>query len=243
MRTYTAVDGCPRHQDEDHDLWLLTEQDCDLDQTLDSDTDRLFELRAVREHAGDIPSNIVGAEVRIDDTHCLKAMDHAVKVTATWLMANVENRVDTAEKRRREIKTWLGYRYDRPAVPKEFVEIHKRIQSLAKAKRGKPDPNKPAQLEENWTKINLKKVRDVFVAYERAQQNGKIRASLIAIANSQDSVPEVQEWMERIRDGVLGDEVFVISDVTAEDVDGTSLSVPEKAFSIYADTHSLQTAT
>ena len=170
-------------------------------------------------------------------------MDHTVKVTAAWLSAHIAHRKDTAKIRRREVKTWLGYRYDRPAVPEEFLQIHSRIADLAKAKRGKPDPGKPTQLPENWPKISLKKVRDVFVAYEPALQNGKIRASLSAIANNPNDVDEIQEWIERVRDGVAEDDAFVIADVTAADTDGTPISVLEKAFSLYGDAHSLQTAT
>lgn len=232
-----------QNQDVEHDVWLLAEQDCDLNQTEDSDIEALFELRAVRTHDRDVPSGIIGSRVRIDDTRCIVAMDHTVKVTAAWLTANAIHREKPAEERRREIKTWLGFRYDRPAVPKEFVPIHKRIGILAKSNRGKPDPSKPQQLRENWPKLSLSKVRDVLVAYEQALQNGKVRASLIAIASNPDDVDEVQEWLERIRDAVREDEAFVISDVTAADTDGTPISVLEKAFALFGDAHSLQTAT
>jgi hypothetical protein len=138
-RIYSNLNDESAYQDIKHDLWLLAEQDCDLAQTSDDDTEKLFELRAVRNHDGDVPSSIVGAKVRIDNDRCIVAMDLIAKVTATWLTNNVSSRTDLDGSRRRQIKTWLGYRYDRPAVPQQFVDAHARIKALAHGKRSIPD--------------------------------------------------------------------------------------------------------
>jgi hypothetical protein len=237
------VDGDFCSVDIEHDLWLLAEQDCDLDQTTDTDTEKLFELRAVRQHTGDVPSNIVGTRVRIDEHCCLNAMDHTTKVTAAWLTANIKKRQNIPAQRRRYVKTWLGYRYDRPAVPKQFVKAHERIRNLAKLERGKPDPQKPEQKKENREKVNLEKLRDVFVSYEELDSSGKVRCSLNAITKHVDDIAEIEQWMERIRDAVEDAEALIIVEVIVADPENTPISLLEKAFSIYADAHSLETAT
>lgn len=82
-QVHTIEDGVPRTKDLVHDLWLLTEQDCDLAQADEKDTNRVFELRAVREHDGDIPSGITGSRMRINRTQCLHALDISAKVSAS----------------------------------------------------------------------------------------------------------------------------------------------------------------
>jgi hypothetical protein len=117
-----VIDGNTHAVDVNHHLWLLSEQDCDLAQTLEDDSEKLFELRTIRSHGGDVPSAITGAKARIDRTACLVAMDVSTKVTARRLTANVANRTVMPAERRTAIKTWLGFRYDRPAVPDEALQ-------------------------------------------------------------------------------------------------------------------------
>ena len=137
------------------------------------------------------------------------------------------------------MKTWLGYRYDRPAVPTQFVEIHKRIQNLAKSERAKREKN---VAQKDWLRLDLGRVRDLLVGYEEANGQGKVRAQLYAIAKAEQDVPDLQAWVERIRDAVGEGEPFIVVTVEAMDPDNTPISLLETAFSVYGEAHSLTKA-
>lgn len=178
--------------------------------------------------------------MRINGTECLHALDVTVRVSAAWLADNYGNAVAVDPDTRREVKTWLGFRYDRPAVPTQFVDVHKRIQNLAKSERAKREKNVAAK---NWWRLDLGKVRDLLVGYEEAEGQGKVRAHLYAIAKAAPDVADIQAWVERIRDAVGKDEAFIIVTAEAMDPDNTPISLLETAFSVYGDSHSLAKAT
>jgi hypothetical protein len=222
------IDGKTEAIDVAHGRWFLSEQDCDLSQTLEDDSEKLFELRAIRSHGGDVPSAITGAKARIDRTTCLVAMDLSTKVTARWLTVNVANRTVIPPERRAAIKTWLGFRYDRPAVPDEFTSAHRRLLALAKQER---------------RDFNFTPLRDVFVGYERSATAGEAVANIYAVLEDDSGVAAAQSWLARIRDTVSPTESFIVGEVVAAAIQDTPLNLPEIAFSLYADRHSLATAT
>jgi hypothetical protein len=238
-QVYTIEDGVQRTSELVHGLWLLAEQDCDLAQTDVGDIAKQFELRAVRYHEGDIPRGITGGRMRINATQCVHALDIVTKVTATWLAANFENAISVDPETRREVKTWMGYRYDRPAVPAAISKIHTRIQKLAKFARTEPQQN---VAQKNWSRLDLGKVRDLLVGYEETAGQGKVRANLYAIAKEERDVVELQAWVERIRDAVEDTEPFIVFMVDARDPDNTPISLLETAYSVYGDSHSLTKA-
>ena len=239
MQVHTVKDGIVQIDNVVHDLWLLTEQDCDLDQTEEDDVEKIFELRAVRGHAGNIPSGIKGSQVRIDDTRCLNATDIVAKVKASWLTKNKGAKSDIDPDTRREIKTWLGYRYDRPAVPKQFESVHGRIQKLSRSERA---IRVEGISEAKWQRLDMAKVRDLLVGYEHPDPMRKIIGYITAIAKKTSDVPELQRWVERIRDAVKEDEVFIIADADAVDTESASLFLLEANFSVYGDAHSIDKA-
>jgi hypothetical protein len=155
-------------------------------------------------------------------------MDASTKVTAGWLTANVATRTVMPPERRVAIKTWLGFRYDRPAVPDEFISAHRRLLTLAKQER---------------RDFNFADLRDIFVGYERSVAAGKDIANVYAVLEDDSSVAAAQSWLARIRDAVSPAESFLVGEVIAASIHDTPLSLPEIAFSIYADRHSLATAT
>ncbi len=210
-----------------HGQWLLAEQDCDLEQTPAEDGEKLFELRAIRAHDGKVPSSIGGRETRIDADRCLVAMDIVAKVTARWLTAHADSRTQIPPNRRRAIKTWLGFRYDRPAVPAECAIAHQRLINLAKSER---------------KDVRSEDVRDVFVDYVQTTGHPLIANLQAVIEDGADGAP-IHRWLERIRDAVSLDEHFIVGDVNFGTTDEVALSITERAFSLYADHHSLATAT
>ena len=110
---------------EKFDLWLLATQDCDLAQTPCTNTTRQFELRPVFTRTKDDKlDGLRSRTILVKDDLVLRSDSKKLTLTAralNSLKAKRENDLD--EERRVQIKTWLGLRYDCPAIPTPFVSL------------------------------------------------------------------------------------------------------------------------
>jgi hypothetical protein len=66
---------------------------------------------------------------------------------------------------------------------------------------------------------------------------------MYAVLESDSGISSAQSWMARIRDAVSQEESFIVGEVVAASIHDMPLSLPEISFSLYADRHSLATAT
>lgn len=123
------ADGKVRSVAVPHNLWLIANQDCDLAwrALTNQEPSMLVELRPV--FTVDPPSDwgIRSQRFRIDaETLHLRADEPSVRVTPE-VVAAAEHDGCLDEDSQQRLKTWLGYRYDRPAVPQTFVDLARAV--------------------------------------------------------------------------------------------------------------------
>jgi hypothetical protein len=126
-------DGVPIVQDASRDTWVLTSQDCDLASALADNNDPLIEVRPV--HADDTGDwGIRSRKLRLDGARCLLADGIPARVSPAVLstVAHATREPPLEAGRAIALKTWLGLRFDRPAVPDHVVPL---AQDIAKRLR------------------------------------------------------------------------------------------------------------
>lgn len=198
-----------------HDTWVLCSQDCDLHATDKNNTVRCFELRPLRPREKVHIEGIRSRIMLVTDTHIVESDGPKVHVTAQALTALRDKRLDPpADERRRQFKTWLGLRYDRPAVPTEWLELCKRIQSLVEKTR-------PASLG----------FRDVLVNFVDNAPTVDVRIFVVLRRSSDRDL--AMDWLATLV-GLLADEGIRVDDHQAEDSTQTSLAVIESYYGLYS---------
>lgn len=142
-----------RVQDE-RSIWIVGSQDCDLNACVDTDAVPTIELRPVFDDSPPPDWGIRSRRFRVTDSEYIQSDSPRPMVSAallTELVSRGAQRRQIADARRTHLTTWLGLRYDRPAVPESLFDLAKRIGELA---RDRPKPELVNQ------------VRDVLVTYD-----------------------------------------------------------------------------
>jgi hypothetical protein len=113
---------------DEHGLWLVVTQDCDLDR-LDHDAQQSeVELRPVFQSAPPPQWGIRSRKLRISESHYVTAESPRAMVSPAALTMLESDRTESVTAGRRvALKTWLGHRYDRPAVPDSLVDLARAI--------------------------------------------------------------------------------------------------------------------
>jgi hypothetical protein len=123
-----------------HSLWCLATQDCDLDRLDPSDLEPSVEIRPV--FASDPPGDwgIRSRKLRLSAEHYIEADAPRVNIAPAALAGFESDRLpEISDGRKRALKTWLGLRYDRPAVPPEWLDL---ISEIAKQLARKKDESR-----------------------------------------------------------------------------------------------------
>jgi hypothetical protein len=120
------------------------------------------------------------------------------------LKAKRENDLD--EERRVQIKTWLGLRYDRPAIPTPFVSLGERL--------------KKAYLDDLPIEF-IGIVRDVWVYFENEHE---VRIFVILVDVQKGRADDVRDWVADVA-ATLSDENIAVRELHVEGPDRTPLSV------------------
>lgn len=173
----------------EHDLWLLADQDCDLAwrAMIDGPVSFLAELRPVR--VDDPPSDwgIRSHTLLLDGTgRYVTANSPNVRVTPA-VVGSAEHIGCMDPDSRVRLKTWLGLRYDRPAVPQRHV-------ALARALAG--------ELVKKKHRTSAAPIRDVLAQFGDAP-DGTAQYRLVAVlpgSPSEDStvVAETRKWLGEV---------------------------------------------
>lgn len=141
LRHAALVDGQVAEVSTPHDLWLLADQDCDLAwQTVvgEQSDGRLVELRPV--FVKDPPEDwgIRSQRFLIDDTgHHLRGASAIIRVTPAVVAAGEHIGCLVADHQLR-LKTWLGLRYNRPAVPQRYVGLARALAEQLSKRKARP---------------------------------------------------------------------------------------------------------
>lgn len=213
-------DGKQTVVDFEHDLWLLATQDCDLGQTPPAHADKKFELRPVfTKQKGETVNGIRSRTVMVADDLVLRADSPRIMLTARALAALADKREDALdETRRREIKTWLGLRYDRPAVPDPCVPTAELLFQIL-----------------GGIEQFAGKVRDVLVYYDDEDPR---RVDIFVVLRDKANKEEILDWLTD-KAGELLDRDVVVGGRHAEDSSGTPFSIIETYYGLYSDELSL----
>ena len=116
----------------------------------------------------------------------------------------------------RRLKTWLGLRYDRPAIPQAYVAVTEILVKKIKAKRSRK---------------TAARVRDVLASFNTGD-DGQVEFELIAILpspSSEEVLRDVQDWISGIALEVPP-EVGIGTRVEARPDEEVSLAFIEKSF-------------
>ncbi len=129
-------DGVPARSQSSHNRWAVATQNCDLVQTDSEDAEPIIELRAVFTKDPPVNWGLRSARLRLTDTDFVVSAGPRTVVTAALLTRLVQTghqRVDLDDSRSLAFATWLGLRYDRPAVPETSWSW--RRESLTRSRR------------------------------------------------------------------------------------------------------------
>jgi len=210
-----GTSGRPERSSEPHGLWVVATQDCDLDRAETDDPSPGVELRPL--FTGDCPTDwgIRSAKLRLTDDEYAEANSSRLTVAPkvlTTALASGATRRDVIFARRQAFTTWLGLRYDRPAVPPHLVPLAQRI------------AKEVARKEHRETGA---RVRDVLMQFDDTET--PVRYTLIAVLDNVTDEADVRAWLARVSQAVptgLG----VADRIEAADAKGTAFFTIESSY-------------
>lgn len=173
------------HQGSTHERWLVVTQDCDLDMMQTLDVATCVELRPIL--TTDPPTELgirsrrFKLSIEAHDRDHLNDLSFRCSITPAALSAvgAAGGRVGTLDTTQRlRLTTWLGRRYDRPAVPPHLLPLMRHISDLVKKRRHR---------------LVGKLVRDVLV--QVGDKTGALRYTLVAIIENASDDEDVRVWL------------------------------------------------
>lgn len=163
-----------------HGVWVVAEQDCNLAGADADDAGARIEVRPV--YMRDPPTDwgIRSKRFRLDDSGRY-LQDQAPKLLVspavlTSVAGTRESPLPSA--RALAFKTWLGLRYDRPAVPDHLIPLARRIAENLRRPGGR---------------LVAARVRDVLMQFDDAQSPPQF--ALFAVLDDAANAGEVRAWL------------------------------------------------
>jgi hypothetical protein len=198
-----------------HGRWVVATQDCDLDFSRSDLHEPTIELRPV--YSDDPPTDwgIRSASLLLTEKDHIDSSSPRTFVSSALLTALEEQGAvlcTLAEARRQALKTWLGLRYDRPAVPPELLPLARKIADIVSAKRNRPVGTR---------------VRDVL--FQCDEETNPVRFSLFAVLDDPGNEDAVREWLAEIAASVPA-ELGVADQIEAAPATGISLHLIESSY-------------
>ena len=135
----------PERREDRHDRWVVANQNCELAFTEDDDIEPSVELRPVfTDHP---PNNwgIRSSRFLLTESEYVRSASPRPLVSPavlTALVASGARRREPGAARELAFTTWLGRRYDRPAVPPPLVPLANRIAEVVR-RRSQPALRRP----------------------------------------------------------------------------------------------------
>jgi hypothetical protein len=215
---YVVVDddGNAASRSHPHRRWMVASQDCDLDSTADSESEATIEIRPV--FTDDPPEDwgIRSAKLLVAEGEYLVSNSPRATISGRALSAVLErvgvDRQEPSTDRRRALKTWLGLRYDRPAVPTALVPLAQRIALEVRAKRFRDTAGR---------------TRDVLMQFDDSLTPP--RFSLFAILERSEDEEEVRVWLSEAALAVPAT-MGVADEIRAAPSDRVSLHLVETSY-------------
>ena len=132
------VDGIATSVPRSFALWVVASQDCDLDGSEVDDNNPGIEIRPAVPNGADfdVDWGIRSRYLRLSAEIHVRADTPRLLISPKALHGfEVGRREKLTDSRALAFKTWLGLRYDRPAVPSDLVELAKAIAQAVKSAR------------------------------------------------------------------------------------------------------------
>jgi hypothetical protein len=178
-------DGQLRTVRDVHGLWLVAEQDCDLAFRAINGSEYKLELRPVLCVDPPYDWSIRSAKFLLDvgGAH-LDSQMPAVRVTPE-VLSLAEHLTCPHPASARRLKTWLGLRYDRPAVPQQYLALADKLaEGLKKKSRRQAG----------------ERLRDVLAAFRTV--DGETEYTLVAVlphvSASRELRDDVRQWLAEV---------------------------------------------
>ncbi len=192
--------------------WVVVTQECDLDGAEEDATEPLIELRPVYKNEGDVQVGIRSEVFVVDHERWLHAQSPRLMVTPRRLAELSTNEPPRISVRRSELlKTWLGLRYDRPAVPDAFVQLAKAVARAVKGKKGEV----------------ADQVLDVLMRFEAGDPPG---VGLYAVTEDDTHRDSVEIWLQKVAEAVP-QQVGVVRETRSATVHQISLWTIQNTYS------------
>ncbi len=137
--SWVDVDEGGRHElrSRTFDRWVVCTQDCDLNLApVDSD-DWFIEVRPVLDESPPQDWGIRSRKLRLDATQFVDSSSPRSLLSARAVASVGSPALNLADDRAKAFKTWLGLRYDRPAVPKHLVDLARDVATHCGRKSGR----------------------------------------------------------------------------------------------------------
>lgn len=207
--------GQPERRLGRHNRWAVASQNCDLDLIDESETDPCIEIRPVFQ--ADPPRNwgIRSSRFLLTETEYVEATSPrpiVAPAVLTSVAAGGAKRRLPSEARQLAFTTWLGLRYDRPAVPPGLLPLAKRIAELVRSQR-----NRHFAI----------RVRDVLMQFGEAPD--VVRFSLFAVLQDEGDEQAAREWLSEVARAVPAD-LGVADQIEAATASGISFQVIETSY-------------
>jgi hypothetical protein len=177
-----STSGRPDQLQQSHSLWVLVTQDCNLFRMRVNVNSPVVELRQVHDSDPPLHEGIHARKFLLDAGSGHYVIDDKPSsfVSPRFLCdpVLVTRNYQLSDHRVLALKTWLGNRYDRPAVPNELVPLARAIANSVKS-------GEEADL--------AGKVRDVYMKFEGSGDD--VRFSLYALTTHDADRVKIREWL------------------------------------------------
>jgi hypothetical protein len=209
------ADGHPVRRQREHGRWVVASQDCDLDLTETNDPEATIELRPV--HTDDPPTDwgLRSSRLLLTETEFVVSAGPRTIIAAAVLTALVTagaGRRDISAARERAFTTWLGLRYDRPALPPELLPLARRIADEVQRRRNRP---------------TARLVREVLMQFDETRD--PIRFSLFAVVENAGDEDTCRQWLADIARRIPV-ELGLADEIEAAVATGISLHLVETSY-------------
>ena len=207
--------GGPERSSTNHGRWVVATQDCDLARVEADGPLPVVELRPIFTEECPTDWGIRSAKYRLADNWYLETSSPRATVAPSVLttaLAGGSTRHCLSAGRRLGFTTWLGLRYDRPAVPDHLVPLAQRIgKEVARPKH----------------RTIAARVRDVLMQFDDSGE--PVRYSLFAVLDDSADEAEVRSWLARIAQAVPTD-LGLADQIEAADASGIAFSTIESSY-------------
>jgi hypothetical protein len=218
------IDGAAEEIVQTHDLWLIAEQDCDLAwQAIERDgaAEFLVELRPVFTGSPSIDWGIRSQRFLLDADDGRHLLANAPVLRVTPEVITTAEHVDCLDDDHQlRLKTWMGLRYDRPAVSQRFMNLARALADALSVKKNR---------------ARAERYRDVLAQYW--DEDGVTKYSLVAVLpdgphpEDSEAIADARRWLaDSVRDVPAELGVAVLLDAYGDDA--ISLHYLEGSYSV-----------